>query len=92
MVEPDSSQLSAELRILDPVDLLFACGSLVQSYSNSEAADGVGDLVDNLLAENSLGTFSLDIDSLKKYRTTYVCLSHHTVKVLRALTLPYELD
>lgn len=82
MIEPGSNQLNEDFRMMDPADLLLACGSLIQSFSNSDLSIP-NKLVEDLLEGDNfkLDTYSLTEDVLRKYQTIYVCLSHYTVKV-----------
>ena len=86
MIEPSLNQLNEDFHMIDPADLLTACGSLIQSYSDSEYSYKIN-LVDTLLAENPLGALSLERYTIEKHKATFVRLSHYTVKVSKHILL-----
>ena len=79
MIEPESNQLNEDFRMIDPSDLLGACGSLIQSFTSS-GEDRLHS-IEGVLDQNPRGTLFSNNDVYQRYRTTYVRLSHYTVKV-----------
>ena len=64
-------------RMMDLADLLEACGSLIQSFSRSDSSG----MIEDILREDDLDMFFPNQRVFDKYQTTYIRLSHYTVKV-----------
>lgn len=84
MIEPETNQLNDQYRMVNPVNILRACGSLVQSFSNPDSFDESCSIV-NLLEQDHLEQLFPDQNVSYTYRSTYIRLSHYTVKVSTAI-------
>ena len=82
MIEPESNQLNEGYRVIDPMNILRACGSLIQSFSSS-GFDGSSraSSLENILEQNLCDELFPKQDVFQNHRRTYIRLSHYTVKV-----------
>lgn len=68
--------------MIDPVDLLVACGSLIQSFTSSGPFGEQGiHSIEDLLDRNLCDKLFPNQDVFRNHQMTYVRLSHYTVKV-----------
>lgn len=82
MIEPEATRLNEGYRVIDLMNILRACGSLIQSFSSSNFDDSSrARLVENILEQNLSDELFPKQDVFQNHRRTYIRLSHYTVKV-----------
>ena len=82
MVQPGNHELNEQYQVMDPMYILRACGSLVQSFS-IQAADSLKGFhsIEDLLDQDYLEQLFPNKNVFSKHQMTYIGLSHYTVKV-----------
>ena len=79
-IETEGNWLNDQYKVIDPMYVLRACGSLIQSFSSSDSFHRAS-YTEVLLDEGHLDALFPNKDDLQKHRNTYIRLSHYTVKV-----------
>ena len=79
-IETEGNWLNDQYKMIDPMYVLRACGSLIQSFPSSDSFDRAY-YTEVLLDEGHLDALFPNKGDLQKHRTTYIRLSHYTVKV-----------